>query len=153
VKISSTGVTVDVPQGWEAEIYQREPERFELLEAEASTGAVVHLGNFPLPPERGDFGSGAVEIMKGDHVLVVLFEHGADSVGTRLFSATGMPQVTGTDFRPDRMQRPLPGQSGAQYFFTIEGRPFCLYVALGSHANRAEIIPLVNETLATVTIA
>lgn len=150
--IESTGITIDVPAGWDAEVYQREADHFELLSVQEVTGAVVHMGNFALPLDRGDFGSGAVEIMRSEHVLVVLFEYGRDSVGATLFSSLGLPTVRASDFDPQQMQRTLPGQSGVQYFFTENGRPFCLYVVLGGHARRVEMADLVNEILATVSI-
>lgn len=152
MRIESARVVVDPPAGWEAEIYRREEGGFSTLTGE-TTGAVVHIANFPLPAQRGDFGSGAVEIMRTDDVLMVLFEYGRDSVGTPLFSANGLPVVRAEDFDPNKMQRPLPGQSGAQYFFSAAGRAFCLYVALGSHARRADLVSLVNAVLATVTIS
>jgi hypothetical protein len=108
---------------------------------------VVHLGTFPLPQGRGDFGSGAVEIMRSDDLLVVLFEYGPESAGTALFARGGVPRVTAADFAPNNMQRPIPGQSGAQYFFNQSGRAFCLYVVLGAHARRQELVPEVNQVL------
>jgi hypothetical protein len=113
---------------------------------------VVHLGTFPLPQGRGDFGSGAVEIMRADDLLVVLFEYGPESVGTALFSRSGVPRVAATDFAPNNMQRPIAGQSGAQYFFNQSGRAFCLYVVLGAHARRQELVPEVNQVLAGLRI-
>lgn len=152
MKISSTDITIDVPAGWDAELYQREPDTFALLETQEVTHSVVHLANFALPIERGDFGSGAVEIMRNEHVLVVLFEYGSDSLGTALFSSAGIPTVATQDFGSQKMQRTLPGQSGVQYFFTEADRPFCLYVVLGAHTRRAEMVPLVNDLLSTVVI-
>jgi hypothetical protein len=50
------------------------------------------------------------------------------------------------------MQRPIAGQSGAQYFFNQSGRAFCLYVVLGAHARRQESVPEVNQVLAGLRI-
>jgi hypothetical protein len=50
------------------------------------------------------------------------------------------------------MQRPLPGQSGAQFFFTEAGRAFCLYVVLGSHARRRQLVPEVNLVLSALSV-
>lgn len=113
---------------------------------------VMHLANFPLPSDRGDFGSGAVDIMRFDNVFVALAEFGPESVGAPLFERQGLPVVRAEDFDPNQMQRPLAGQSGAQYFFTHQGRAFVLYVALGSHARRRELVPEVNQLLANVQI-
>jgi hypothetical protein len=46
----------------------------------------------------------------------------------------------------------LPGQSGLQQFFTHRGRAFCLYVVLGSHIDRAEVLPRVNAVLDSLVI-
>ena len=51
------------------------------------------------------------------------------------------------------VQRPLPGQSGAQYFFTEADRAFCLYVVLGSHARRRQLVPEVNLVLSTLSLS
>lgn len=145
--VRSAGIEVSVPSGWEAEIYRREDD-FALQSGEPSaTRPVVHLGTFPLPQGRGDFGSGAVEIMNSDDLLIVLFEYGPESAGTALFAHAGVPRVAADDFAPNNMQRPIPGQSGAQYFFNQSGRAFCLYVVLGGHARRQELVPEVNQVL------
>jgi hypothetical protein len=151
--VRASGIEVAVPQGWDAEIYRRD----EGLNPQAAGGAggsrpVVHVGTFPLPPARGDFGSGAVEIMNQDDVLVVLFEYGPESVGSPLFARSGIPRVAAGDFGPNNMQRPIAGQSGAQYFFNDAGRAFCLYVVLGGHNRRNELVPEVNQVLAGLTI-
>lgn len=150
MRLSSRGIGVDVPQGWDGEIYKRSVGLKALGGEAEHTGAVMHLGNFPLPAERGDYGSGAVEIMKSDSILIVLFEFGQESASKALFSSPGLPQVRSEDFAPHQMQRPIQGQSGAQYFFNEGGRAFCLYVALGSHARRRELVPEVNQILSTV---
>jgi hypothetical protein len=152
VKLTSHGIDVDVPRGWDGEIYRRE-ELTTQSEGGGVSQPVVHLANFPLPPARGDFGSGAVEVMHSDDLLIVLFEYGPESVASQLFSSEGFPVVSADDFDPNTMQRPLPGQSGAQYFFNASGRAFCLYVVLGSHVRRNELVPEVNAVLAAVSLS
>jgi hypothetical protein len=149
--MNSHGIDVEVPQGWDGEIYRR-PAGLDALSTAAGGGTrpVMHLSNFPLPPERGDFGSGAAEVMRSDNVFISLVEYAPESAGKALFASSGLPTVSAEHFAPDRMQRPTPGQSGAQYFFNHNGRAFCLYVALGSHARRRELVPEVNQVLATI---
>lgn len=149
--VSAAGIDVSVPSGWDAEIFTREPD-FAPQSGAAASRPVVHLGTFPLPPGRGDFGSGAVEIMNGDDLLVVLFEYGPESAGTPLFAGQGVPTVSAGDFDPNMMQRPIAGQSGAQYFFTTAGRAFCLYIVLGAHARRNELVPEINQVLGGLSI-
>jgi hypothetical protein len=152
MRMTAHGVDVDVPRGWDGEIYRRRPGVKPLGGAAEQTNAVLHLGSFPLPSGRGDYGSGAVEVMRPDDVFVALFEFGSDSVGKALFSSVGIPTVSAHEFAPHTMQRPLPGQSGAQYFFTSSGRAFCLYVALGSHARRRELVPEINRILGSLRL-
>ena len=153
MELTSHGIEIDIPRGWDGEIYKRSAGLGALDQSAGETKPVVHLGNFPLKPGRGDFGSGAVEVMGADNILIVLFEYGADSVGTKLFASSGMPSVSADDFAPHTMQRPLPGQSGAQFFFTEQGRAFCLYLVLGSHARRHQLVPEVNLVLSTLNLS
>ncbi len=158
--LSSDGVTVGLPSGWEGEIFNRDPA--SAGRSLSDTGSdprdtevarnVVHLANFALPAERGDFGSGAVEIMNSGAIMIILFEHGPESVDMPLFARRGIPQLTADEFDPQQMQRTLMGQSGRQVFFNEAGRAFCLYVVLGGHRQRSVLVPLVNEVLATLEI-
>ena len=91
--------------------------------------------------------------MGPDNILIVLFEFGADSVGKALFRTQGIPQARAEDFATHTLQRAHPGHSGVQYFFTDSGRAFCLYIVLGSHARRRELVPEVNAVLATLDLA
>jgi hypothetical protein len=106
-----------------------------------------------LPAERGSFGSGAVELMGAGDAFITLFEYGPESADTELFAAQGIPrQILAREFDRNALQRSLPGQSGLQRFFTHKGRAFCLYVVLGSHLDRADLIPRVNAVLDTLDI-
>lgn len=153
MRINAHGLEVDVPRGWDGEIYRRTGGLKPLGGPAEHTSAVLHLANFPLPPSRGDYGSGAVEVMGADGIFLSLFEFGPESVGRTLFQAEGLPEPEPGDFAPQTMQRPLPGQSGAQYFFSVGGRPFCLYVVLGSHSRRRELVPEVNQVLASLSVS
>ena len=150
-RLSGSGISVDVPNGWEGTV---DGGGFPQLASGAVRPTLLHVGSFPLPPERGSFGSGATELMNTDDILIVLFEYGPESAGTPLFAAEGLPgSVAPDDFDREALQRPLIGQSGLQRFFTENGRAFCLYVVLGSHIDRAELVPRVNAVLATIEIA
>jgi hypothetical protein len=83
---------------------------------------------------------------------VSLFEFEPEATGTALFSTRGRPRLTPADFAPSQMQRTLPGQSGVQHFFSEQGRAFCLYVVLGSHARRAALVRKANEVLDTLVL-
>jgi hypothetical protein len=125
VRLSAHGLDVDVPPGWEGRIMRREVTAFG-----ERPRPVVHIANFALPEERGDFGAGVVDAMHRGDMFVVMFEYGPESVGQPLFRHQGVPQLSPKHFSARRLQRVLPGQVGAQLFFTAANRAFCLYVVL-----------------------
>jgi hypothetical protein len=157
MRISAHGLDFDVPAGWEGRIRrQHAPSGATGSErAQFRAHAVLHAADFQLPEERGDFGSGAVETMSSHHAFVALVEYHSSSAGTALFgSGLAMPRELSTeDFSPRQLQRTIAGQAGAQRFFVEDGRAFCLYVVLGSMADRALVVPRVNAVLQAITIA
>lgn len=149
-RVARSGVSVDVPIGWEAEI---SGDGFALQADGARQPTLMQAASFPMPPERGSFGSGAVEIMTRRDVFITLFEYGEEAVGDALFANQGLPdELLSGDFDPDALQHGVPGQSGLQYFFTEKGRAFCLYVVLGSHIDRFDLINDVNTVVSTIVI-
>ena len=159
-ELQAHGIAVSLPAGWDGRIVVRgdgapEPLRHAggVPVAVATAHPVVHLASFGLPEERGDFGGGAVELMGERDVFVVLFEYATGATRTALFARRGLPRMVAiADFDPTRLRRGIIGQSGTQVFFQEEGRAFCLYVVLGSHAARRRLVPVVNAVLATVRI-
>ncbi len=157
-RLSAEGLSVEVPEGWDAEIFRREPDAAPDADLTDETrpeitGAVLHMANFPLPPQRGDFGSGAVEVMRRQDVLVVLKEYDRDSAKVALFRRRLELPLRADVFDPDQLQRVLPNQGGTQVFFNEAGRAFCLYVVLGSYRLRARLLPQVNALLATLRVS
>jgi hypothetical protein len=112
----------------------------------------LHAATVPLPEERGDFGSNVTPTLGPDDVFVSLFEYDPTSAGTALFATRGRPRLTPADFRGNQLQRTIPGQSGVQHFYTENGRAFCLYVVLGSHARRATLVRKANAVIETLTV-
>ena len=147
-RLSGEGISFDLPAGWEGAI-----GRSSELADGAVRNVVAHFASFPLPPRRGDFGGGAVDLMQPDDALVVLFDYGASAVGSALFAFEGLPAISGGDFDRDILQKSIRGQSGVQRFFTVSGRAFCLYVVVGSHIDRAEILPQIQQLLGSVRIS
>jgi hypothetical protein len=151
MKLQAHGIETDLPPGWEGRISVRtRPAATNRMigHPEEVPNPIVHLANFPLPEQRGDFGSGAVDIMGADHVLVVLFEYGPECANTALFSRKGMPRtLTPSMFSPAALQRTLPGQAGCQLFFTEGQRAFCLYSVVGRQASAPRVLPQANATL------
>jgi len=152
-RVAGSGITVEVPVGWEGRIYEkREAGPRPTGTLEHNPNAVLHVASFPLPPGTGDYGGGAVEQMSNTDLLVILLEHGRPSTGTPLFSGTGIPRLTIDDVSTTCLQRLLDGQGGAQKFFSVGGRAFCLYVVFGSYLRRGRTIPIVNDILRSISI-
>jgi len=156
MKLQAHGIETELPAGWEGRIALRtQPTAAtrSIGDPAERTNPIVHLANFALPEQRGDFGSGAVDLMSEPHVLVVLFEYGPECANTALFSRQGMPKkLTPTMFSGAALQRTLPGQAGCQIFFTEGNRAFCLYTVLGGQSAATRVLPQANATLAGTRI-
>lgn len=164
MKLTGHGLSAALPDGWEGAIVRQEPvdgarAQFHALSDDPPVAAtiaslpVVHLATFPLPAGRGDFGSGAVEVMRDDDAFVSLLEYGPETVGTPLFDAPLPRRLAAADFNPLALQRTLPGQAGHQRFFTAAGRAFCLYVVVADWRRMATTLPRINDVLAGLEIA
>ncbi len=154
--LSAAGLSIAVPRGWDARIRWTTSAPAapipalhldEPVPAGGTSNAVLHVANFGLPAQRGDYGSGAVELMTTRNVFAALVEFDPEAAATALFAPVGLPRVRATRFGPDAMQRVLPRMCGAQWFFQVGGRALCLYAVLGSYALRR---PLAAELDAVV---
>jgi hypothetical protein len=145
--LTRSGLEIELPDGWDGRIYRREAE------AGAVTRRAMHAANFALPPNLGDYAVDAIERMQAQDLLVVLLEFGPDNADQGLFANEGLPTAMGPDdFSPSAMPRAVPGRTGAQWFFSHGGRAFCLYVVLGSHRERASLLPLANTVVRTIRV-
>jgi hypothetical protein len=143
------GLSVAPPRGWDVRITRRPSGPHG-----DRSRPVLHACTRALPEDRGDYGSGAVELLGSEDVFVSLLEFGPESVGTALFERKGLPKpLPVTSFSPNRLQRTLPGQSGLQLFFTDQGRAFCLYVVLGAHSRRAALLPKAEQLVAALAVS
>jgi hypothetical protein len=160
--VAAHGLRASLPARWEARLYLRErpdqpawrtahPDAYG--SAEESRNPVLHLANFALPSGRGDFGTGAVELMGAEHAFVAVLEYDGEEAGRPLFAARGLPRPVLGEFAPNALQRRRPGQLGWQRFCTERGRPFCVYAVLGSRKHAARLVDEVGAALAGVTVA
>lgn len=163
MELSAHGISADLPVGWEGRILRRVEDGppppapgtsgVAATTVQERTFPVAHLANFALPENRGDFGSGAVDLMRSGDVLICLLEYGPECVGTALFSHQGLPRTLEPgQFNARGLQRTIAGQAGTQVWFTENDRAFCLYVVLGRHPEAPTLVPQVNGVLATTTI-
>lgn len=162
MKLSAYGITTELPAGWEGRITKRvTPSTTDAPSghpgARGTAGEaphpVVHLANFALPERRGDFGSGAVDIMSAGHLLVILFEYGPESVGQALFAHRGIPVLRPSMFSPSILQRTVAGQAGCQRWFTEAARAFCAYVVVGRHGDAPALAAQANRVLRATRIS
>lgn len=157
MQVRGFGITADLPRGWEGMLRSAPPSPPDLDEAATfevrPTPPVMHAGTFPLPVDRGDFGSGAVETMRDGDTFVALVEYDQEEAGTPLFEAQGLPRrLDPRRFHNRSLQRVLPGQAGYQTFFTEGGRPFSLYVVLGDEDDKLVQVRRAEQMLATIVI-
>jgi hypothetical protein len=144
VRIKGYGIAVDVPPGWDAKIYRRD---------DPAAQPNLHAANFPLPPEDGDFGSGALSTMGPGGIFMALGEYIHDVAGQGMFAPQGLPlPIHGSDLSPGTLQRRLPGQAGMQRFFTVGARPFGLYLVVGLQPDPAHLMALANQVLASLSV-
>lgn len=145
--LAAYGLEARLPTGFEGRIFRRVPKQGSV------TRPVAHFATFALPYYVGDFGGGAVELMGGDDIFAALFEYGPESLRTALFSRQGFPRrLEPEHFSPVTLRRGLGGQSGTQWFFVEEDRPFTLYAVLGSHARRFSSLPRLNALLQNLVV-
>ncbi len=147
-EIHMEGVRLRVPPGWEGRM------RKSAVDEGGSAHPVTHAATVPLLPTRGDYGSGVVEQLGPTDLFVSLVEFGPEAAGTALFAEVNeFPRsIDPRRLQPNQLQRLIPGQAGAQTFFTYRGRPFCLYVVVGSVARRADLAARATEVLDALEI-
>ena len=159
--LSAHGLSVATPPGWEGRIFRRagygEATAASDVGPAAPPGArtfpVLHVATIPLPSNVADYASDAVEDLGPSDSIVVLKEFAPTNAGEVLFGAVGIPRsIDPDDFAPNALQRRIAGQGGYQHFFHEGERAFCLYVILGSFANRYQVVPNVDRVLASITI-
>jgi hypothetical protein len=162
--LSRSGIGVDVPPGWDGRLRWREeraaaPDDVAVADASAAaaggdaTLATLQLATFTLPVVVGDFGGGAVEMMRPTDIFVSLLEFPREDATKALFAAQPRPKkLTIDELTPDKLHRRLARHAGAQRFFNDAGRAFCLYVVVGDHLRRWRLVPRVNDVLRSITI-
>ena len=154
------GLRADAPPGWQVAVTRRPgaepaaPDGARLAQGPRAdvTRAVLHACTRPMPADRGDFGSNVVDLLGPDDVFVALVDYGAEVADQGLFENQGMPRLAPSQFGPNRLQRPLPGMSASQHFFSSGGRAFCLFTVVGSHARRMASVRRAAAMVATIRI-
>lgn len=153
------GLDADAPRGWHVAVTRR-PGATDVaagpgartLEPQDVTRPVLHACTRAMPTARGDFGTGVVDLLGPDDIFVALVDYGTEVADQGLFEKQGMPRLAPSQFAPNRLQRPLPGLSASQHFFSSGGRAFCLFTVIGSHARRMASVPRAVALVDSVNI-
>lgn len=163
MRLSANGLTLDLPAGWEAEAqastrneagHLQRFGRDDAAPVDVDVRPALHVGSFALPALRGDFGSGAVDVMADGDVFVALVEYGTSEAGTALFARDGVPRrLAASDFSRARLQITDMRHVGAQVFCTEAGRALCLYAVLAGDRVERAALAAVNALLATLEVA
>ena len=142
MELTGYGISVDLPSGWEGRIYKR-PEGDPTL----------HAGNFPLPVEDGDFGSGALTAMGDGGAFLVVTEYDHALAARGLFAPVAPAPLPATsELNAWALMRIRKGQFGIQRFMTIAGRPFCMYLVVGSVPSPSRLLAEANHVLRSLSI-
>lgn len=142
------GVRAEVPEGWECRIGQL------AAVGDGQTFQVLHAATVPLSGARADYGGGVVERLGPEDLFISLVEFGADEASSALFKDVDeLPTLDLGEFHRNQLQRRIRGQAGKQHFFTLNGRPFCLYVVLGSIGHAPNLVAKANEMLRGMSVA
>ncbi len=144
--LEAHGLRVELPRGWSGRVFKR-----------PAGGATLHAGDFQLPLEDGEFGDRSTAAMPAGASFLALTEYRPGkglAPGQGLFASRLVPTTLDpTAFSPRGLAHPLPGQLGAQHFFTTAGRPFCLYVVVsGPRSERRHQLAVLGHVLRSLRI-
>ena len=144
--LEAHGLRVELPRGWSGRVFRR-----------PAGGATLHVGNFQLPLEDGEFGDRGTAQMPPTGCFLALAEYVAGAglePGKGLFAPRRIPHTLDpTAFSTAGLAHPRAGQAGTQHFFTAAGRPFCLYVVLsGPRSERRRQLAALSHVLRSLRI-
>jgi hypothetical protein len=151
--VEGSGFAVDVPPAWEVNI---RPESAMLLGGDDGViePAILHMANFQLPAELAEYGDELYTDLGPADVFVAIIDFGPLAADQGLFNHKGMPlPLTPEVFSEDAAVRGLQGGTASQQFFQASGRGYSLYVVIGSHKERADVLLELNTVLATIEFA
>jgi hypothetical protein len=151
IESASCGISLDVPTGWWARIWNHLPSQ-----PERSVAPALHAGNFALPLEDGSFGFGAtIPTMREANTFLALVEVAAPSAADEgIFEHQSLPDAMPLeDFTQSWLTNDSTHFLSRQYFCTLSERAFALFVAFGSRATlletRADVLAMLRSVVVT----
>ena len=70
---------------------------------------VLHACTLDMPANRGDFGSGVVDLLGSEDIFIALVEYGSDVADQGLFADQGLPRLAPSQFGPAPAPAAPPG--------------------------------------------
>jgi hypothetical protein len=149
--VSGFGISVTVPDTWDAQIFKLTSETDD---PRGISMPAMHAASVPLSAPQSHFGSDVVMSMGPDDVFIALVEYGPDDASGELFAMNDHIPVSLADdaFSPWSLQVTLPGQVGAQFFLTTSGRAFSLYIVVGSADAVDPSLDTINGVLGSIVV-
>ncbi len=146
MKLAAHGIHIDLPRGWSGRVFSGQ-----------DGVATLHVGNYALALSDGQFGDRSTDGMRPGATFLSLTEYRPGSglhAGHGLFSAERIPRrLDPSQFSVRGLAHPRPDQVGTQHFFTVAGRPFCLYIVLaGRRTTRRRQLAEVDHVLTSLRI-
>ncbi len=146
MKLSAHGIRIELPRGWSGRLFSH-----------GEGVATLHVGNFTLALDDGEFGDRSTGAMTDGTAFIALTEYRAGAglkPGSGLFAGRRIPRrLDPSALKNTGLAHPRPGQVGMQQFFTVAGRPFCLYVVLaGGRVTRRRQLAALERVLRSVQI-
>jgi hypothetical protein len=147
VILEAHGVRIELPHGWSGRVFTSSPHI-----------ATLHAADFQLPLDDGEFGDRTTAEMPAVASFLALTEYRPGSglkPGRGLFAPRCLRlPLDPLKFGANRLAHPHPGQVGTQQFFTIAGRPFCLYIVIaGTRTTRRRQLLAVDHVLGSLEIS
>ncbi len=144
MRVSAHGLSIEVPNGWEARITRP-----------SHSAPFLHVASFTLKADTGQFGAGVTARMGPDCAFAAVVEYLVDSQvrpDAGLFASSAWkPRLRVGEFAHAQLQVMRPGHLGAQRFFSHSGRPFCLYAVISPVRRRpAQLVGELGAVLATL---
>ena len=149
MRFQAHGIAAELPEGWSGRIFRLE-----------GGGATLHAGTYPLVPDTSSFGDASTGALPPGGSFFALTEYlpgGGLEPGVGLFAPRRFPRpLDPASFSTRKLAHARSGQSATQHFFTVAGRPLCLYVVIApppSRTARRAQLEALNRVLASVSVA
>lgn len=146
MRLDAHAVRIELPSGWSGRLFSR---RAGL--------ATLHVASYPLALGDGEFGDASTGMMRPGACFIALTEYELGrglQAGMGLFSSRRISlPLDPTGFSATALAHVRPGQVRTQQFFTLAGRPFCLYVVLaGGRSVRRRQLAVVDHVLRSLHV-